>query len=119
MNVQGEQLPLALLIPYLPERDDGRAWLLNGGIDLVARVLPAGNAWRGTASVTSASGGLRNSARSRRDLVGYRGFNLAATFDPHRRSRIQIWMGIRDRRGAADCSRWQAWSASAYCCTGC
>ena len=84
VNVQGEQLPLALLIPYLPERDDGRAWLLNGGIDLVARVLPAGNAWRGTASVTSASGGLRNSARSRRDLVGYRDLKLDATFDPQR-----------------------------------
>ena len=84
LNVQGEQLPLALLIPYMPERDDGRPWLLNGDVDLSARIAPAGNAWRGTASVTSSAGGLRNSARARRDLIGYRDLALDATFDPQR-----------------------------------
>ena len=84
LNLQGEQLPLALLAPYLPERDDGRPWLLNGDADLTARIAPAGNAWRGTASVTSAAGGLRNSVRARRDLVGYRELKLDAQFDPQR-----------------------------------
>ena len=84
LNLQGGQLPLALLVPYLPERADGRPWLLNGNADLVARITPAGNAWRGSATITSASGGLRNSARSRRDLVGYRDLTLDAAFDPQR-----------------------------------
>ena len=84
LNLQGGQLPLALLVPYLPEREDGRPWLLNGNADLVARIAPAGNAWRGSATITSASGGLRNSARSRRDLIGYRDLKLDAAFDPQR-----------------------------------
>ncbi len=84
LNVQGEGLPLALLVPYLPARDDGRPWLLNGEADLVARIVPAGGAWRGTATVTSARGGLRNSARARRDLLGYRDLTVRASFDPRR-----------------------------------
>ena len=84
LDAQGDKLPLALLVPYLPAREDGRPWLLNGEAALVAQLRPAGNAWRGSARLTSASGGLRSSARSRRDLVGYRGLELDATFDPQR-----------------------------------
>ena len=54
------------------------------------RSKPAGNAWRGSATLTSANGGLRNSARSRRDLVGYRDLKLDATFDPQR---IEVRLG--------------------------
>lgn len=84
LNVRGERLPLALLVPYLPDRSDGRPWLLNGEVALDARVVPAGNAWRGSATLASANGGLRNSARARRDFVGYRDLKLDATFDPQR-----------------------------------
>ena len=84
LAVRGEALPLALLVPYLPERDDGRPWLLNGDLALDARVVPAGNAWRGTATLASGNGGLRNSARARRDFVGYRDLRLDAAFDPQR-----------------------------------
>ena len=84
VNVQGDQLPLALLVPYLPEREDGRPWVLVGEAALVAQLKPAGNAWRGTATLASASGGLRNRARARRDLVGYRDLKLDAAFDPQR-----------------------------------
>lgn len=84
LNVRGEQLPLTLLVPYLPERSDGRPWLLNGEIAVDARIVPAGNAWRGSATLASTNGGLRNSARARRDFVGYRDLKLDATFDPQR-----------------------------------
>ena len=84
LNVQGEALPLVLLVPYLPERSDGRPWLLNGEAKLDARIVPAGNAWRGTATLASGNGGLRNSVRARRDFVGYRDLKLDATFDPQR-----------------------------------
>ena len=84
LDVEGDKLPLALLLPYLPEREDGRPWLVNGEAALVAQLKPVGNAWRGTATLASANGGLRNSARSRRDLVGYRDLKLDATFDPQR-----------------------------------
>lgn len=84
LNVEGDKLPLALLLPYLPDREDGRPWLVNGEAALTAQLKPVGNAWRGSATLTSANGGLRNSARSRRDLVGYRDLKLDATFDPQR-----------------------------------
>src|SRR5690606_34210308 len=84
LDLEGSRLPLALAAPYLPERENGRRWALNGELDLVARLRPAGNSWRGTASVSSAAGGLRSTARSRRDLVGYRDLVLDAGFDPQR-----------------------------------
>ena len=84
VNVQGASLPLALLVPYLPERSDGRPWLFNGEAELTARIVPAGNAWRGSATLSSTHGGLRNSQRARRDFVGYRDLQLDATFDPQR-----------------------------------
>ena len=90
LNMQGNGLPLALLKPYLPDRSDGRPWHLNGEIALTGRLQPAGNAWRGNVSVTSATGGVRNTARARRDLVGYRDLKLDATFDPQK---IQATLG--------------------------
>ena len=45
---------------------------------------PLGNAWRGTATLRSAHGGLRNSARARRELLSYDNLTLDATFDPNR-----------------------------------
>jgi len=84
LDLQGDKLPLALLVPYLPERADGRPWALNGDIDLTAQVKPAGNAWRGSARLTSARGGVRNTARARRDLLSYRNLVLDATFDPQK-----------------------------------
>ena len=84
LDVAGTGLPWSLLSPYLPDRDDGRPWVFSGNADLVAKLRPAGNAWRGEARVTSARGGVRNSQRSRRDLVGYRDMVLDAQFDPRR-----------------------------------
>ncbi|MEO5630042.1 MAG: translocation/assembly module TamB domain-containing protein [Thermomonas sp.] len=84
LNVQGNGLPLALLTPYLPDRSDGRPWFLNGEIALIGHLQPAGSAWRGNLSVTSATGGVRNRARARRDLVGYRDLKLDSTFDPQK-----------------------------------
>jgi translocation and assembly module TamB len=84
LNVQGNGLPLALLKPYLPDRSDSRPWYLNGEIALTAHLLPAGNAWRGGLSLTSTTGGVRNSARATRDFLGYRDLKLDATFDPQK-----------------------------------
>ncbi|MFD0739614.1 translocation/assembly module TamB domain-containing protein [Lysobacter koreensis] len=84
LDVRGDGLPLALLVPYLPEREDRRPWLLRGDVGLVAQLRPVGNSWRGQATLTSASGGLRNSERSRSELVRYQGLELRATFDPQR-----------------------------------
>lgn len=81
LNVQGNGLPLALAKPYLPDRSDGRPWFLNGEVALTGHLQPAGNAWRGNVSVTSATGGVRNTARAKRDLFGYRDLTLVANFD--------------------------------------
>ncbi len=48
LDVQGEGLPLALLVPYLPPnaRTAGRG-CCSGEVALDAQLRPAGNAWRG------------------------------------------------------------------------
>jgi len=84
LDVRGEALPLTLLLPYLPARSDRRPWIVRGDIDLDAQLRPAGNAWRGTAHLASASGGMKNSQRSRTEFVRYAGLDLRATFDPQR-----------------------------------
>ncbi len=84
VDIDGRGLPLALATPWLPARSDGRPWLLHGEIALDANVRATGNGWGGSARVTSAQGGLKNSARARNDLVAYRQLVLDARFDPQR-----------------------------------
>ena len=84
LDVTGEALPLTLALPYLPERSDKRPWLLRGDIALTAQLRPVGGAWHGSAHVTSATGGLKYSERSRNEIVTYSGLDLKATFDPQR-----------------------------------
>ncbi len=84
LTASGTQLPLALLAPYLPDRGDGRPWVLVGDTALHANVHPVGQAWAATVALTSAQGGLRNGRRAKRDLFGYRDFKLDAQLTPHR-----------------------------------
>lgn len=84
LDARGHGLPLALLEPYLPDRDDGRAWRLRGLADLDATVRPDGASWRGEATLRSASGGIAIDARQPRELLGYGDLTLTARFDPHR-----------------------------------
>ena len=84
VQLQGHGLPLALLVPYLPERGDGRPWLFDGEAAIEASVRPRGGSWSGQARVTSAAGALRNHERSRRNLVAYDDLVLDARFDPAR-----------------------------------
>jgi len=83
-DVRGKAVPLALLAAYLPEREDERAWLLRGDVDVDAQVRPRGASWQGTASVRSAEGGLALDARGRREILGYADLDLDARFDPQR-----------------------------------
>ncbi|CAA9341540.1 MAG: hypothetical protein AVDCRST_MAG71-2266 [uncultured Lysobacter sp.] len=90
LDVNGRGLPLALLQPYLAastdEPQDERPWLLRGELALDAQLRPAGNAWRGQATITSAGGGLRFGERSRAEILRYENLALRATFDPQRLS---------------------------------
>ena len=83
-DVRGKTVPLGLLAAYLPAREDGRAWLLRGDVDVEAQVRPRGASWQGTASVRSAEGGLALDARGRREILGYADLVLDARFDPQR-----------------------------------
>ena len=83
-DVRGKAVPLALLAAYLPEREDERAWLLRGDVDVEAQVRPRGASWQGTARVRSAEGGLALDARGRREILGYADLDLDARFDPQR-----------------------------------
>lgn len=90
VSVEGNGLPLSLLSTYLPERDGGRPWILTGTLDIDDQLRPVGNAWQGQVAITSAEGGMRNSERSRRDIIGYRDLALQAEFDP---ARIRATLG--------------------------
>lgn len=82
--IEGRALPLLLATPYLPAREDGKPWVLNGALDLDAQVRPVGNAWAGTAQVRSATGGLKLGQRGTDELMSYRGLQLDARFDPQK-----------------------------------
>ncbi|MDH7452149.1 translocation/assembly module TamB domain-containing protein [Luteimonas composti] len=84
VSVAGLGLPLTLVTPWLPEREGGRPWVLRGDVDFEGRLRPAGRAWAGELDLRSADGGLRNSARSRNDLLGYRDLRLQADFNAAR-----------------------------------
>ena len=84
LDVRGEALPLTLVLPYLPERSDKRPWILRGDIDLTGQLRPVGNAWRGSAQITSSSGGMKFSERSRTEIIRYEHLELSASFDPQR-----------------------------------
>lgn len=84
LDVDGNALPLSLVVPYLPAQapGEGRQWILRGAVDLDAQLRPVGNAWRGSATVTSATGGLRFSPRARRETARYSNLRVVADFDP-------------------------------------
>ena len=82
ISMDAHGVPLVWATAYLPPRSDGKPWLLRGEVAVSALLHPAGNGWTGAAHITSVSGGLRNSERSRRDLVAYGNLALDAKFDP-------------------------------------
>jgi len=86
VSITGTGLPLALATPYLPEQDGGRPFVLRGEIALEGNARPVGNGFAGSASIRSASGGVRTSERARNDVVTYDDFVLDAEFDANRLS---------------------------------
>jgi len=111
LDIDGHGLPLTLATPYLPARDDGRPWLLSGELAVAAQVRPLANGWHGTARVTSASGGMKNSERARRDLVAYTNLVLDATFD---RQRLDAKLGAAlNGNGRIDAHIATGWDAYA------
>ncbi|NUS39049.1 MAG: translocation/assembly module TamB, partial [Lysobacter sp.] len=84
IEVTGDGLPLSLATPWLPSRNDGQAWLLDGAIALQAQLRPAGSGWHGALHGSSAAGSLRTGQGARGDLVAYSQLALDATFDPQR-----------------------------------
>ncbi len=82
ITIDAHGVPLALATAYLPPRSDGKPWQVHGEVAVSAQVHPVGSGWNGIAHITSASGGLRNSERARRDLIAYSNLALDAKFDP-------------------------------------
>ena len=74
----------ASLVPYLPEREDGRPWLLRGEIALDGQLRPVGNAWRGNVErcARPAAACKHQRARAPRAASRYDNLVLDATFDP-------------------------------------
>ncbi|MGY0505707.1 translocation/assembly module TamB domain-containing protein [Luteimonas sp. e5] len=84
LDVEGRDLPLLLATPWLPAREDGKPWQLDGAVDLDAHVQPAGNAWAGTVQLRSSRGALRLGQGSRDELMSYRELRLDANLTPQR-----------------------------------
>ena len=90
-DVRGTGLPLSLVEPWLPARDDGRPWRVRGTIAINATVRPAGASWRGVASIRSADGGIgigprpNRASRSRvgdADVLRYDALAIDGNFGP-------------------------------------
>ncbi|MBB3342798.1 translocation/assembly module TamB domain-containing protein [Luteimonas sp. RC10] len=111
VSVRGERLPLALATPYLPEQDGGQAFVLRGEIALEGRARPVGNGFAGSASVRSASGGVRTSERARNDVITYDDLVLDAEFDANRLSaRLSTTLNEAGRVQAQVTNGWDAYS---------
>ncbi|MDO5610345.1 MAG: translocation/assembly module TamB domain-containing protein, partial [Pseudomonadota bacterium] len=82
--MEGRALPLLLATPYLPARDDGKPWVLDGTLDLDAQLRPVGDSWVGSAQVRSAAGGLKLGQSGTDELLSYRSLQLDARFDPQK-----------------------------------
>ncbi len=86
--MRGEALPVAWLAPYLdgvlPQRDTRTRWSLSGTAELEARIRGDGDAWSGTAQLSSITGALTQQTRARRDVLVYRDLRIDAKLDPHR-----------------------------------
>ena len=81
-DISGRNLPLTLLLPYIPKRADGSSYDFHGNINLTGTVRPVGGSWRGTARITSDAGGIKFKSTDKRDTVFYNGLTLDGTFDP-------------------------------------
>lgn len=84
IQVQGHALPLQLVSAYLPEREDKKAWLIDGGLDIDAHLAPQGDAWRAQAQLRSASGSLRLGNAKAEPLVQWQALKLDTTLTPQR-----------------------------------
>jgi translocation and assembly module TamB len=86
LDVRGEALPMAWLMPYiepmLPAYDARTRWDASGTAELQARIRGEGGSWRGTGQLRSASGALAQRTRARRDVLVYRDLRVDAQFDP-------------------------------------
>ncbi|MGG6463006.1 translocation/assembly module TamB domain-containing protein [Solilutibacter silvestris] len=84
VQVDGHGLPLALALPYLPPRKDGKPWDLEGEIALTGAVQPVGGSWRGNVHLTSPRGGVRVPVQRHVTAFEWQNLTLDATFDPNR-----------------------------------
>jgi translocation and assembly module TamB len=84
---------------------------LRGTLDIDGQLRPAGNAWQGQLAIISAEGGMRNSERSRRDIVGYRDLVLQADFTPARiQATLRTTFNDSGRVDARLATGWDAYS---------
>lgn len=84
VQFEGHGLPLALALPYLPPRKDGKPWDLQGEIALNGSVQPVGASWRGIVHLTSPQGGVRVPVQRHTTAFNWQALVLDATFDPNR-----------------------------------
>ncbi len=84
LQVEGHGLPLALALPYLPPRKDGKPWDLQGEVALTGAVQPVGTSWRGNLHLTSPRGGVRVPVQRHATAFEWQALTLDATFDPNR-----------------------------------
>ncbi|PJK10901.1 pathogenicity protein [Lysobacteraceae bacterium NML95-0200] len=104
IHVEGRALPLLLATPYLPEREDGKPWVLDGILNLDADFAPRGNAWAGTAQIRSERGALKLGQRDSDELMRYQNLRLNAELGAQQ-FKAQLDTGIsRDGRMQAEIS---------------
>jgi translocation and assembly module TamB len=108
--VRGDALPLSLVQPWLPPQS-GRRIFLRGEVNLDGRIRPRGNAWEGSASVTSREGGVRLGDNARGELVRYDQFSVNLEMTPQQ---INAKLGVGFQGdGFVDAKVQTGWDANA------
>lgn len=110
VDVEGAGLPLALVEPWLPEREDAGAWHLRGEAAFEARLVPVRGGWRGEARLRSSDGGVRLGERAQRELLAYRELRLDVDATPQR---VQATLAAALDDGRIDARLATGWDAYA------
>lgn len=81
VHVEGQGITAALLMPYIPVREDGTAWDIHGEFGLRADVRPVGNGFRGTARITSPQAGINLDLKNRKTAFNFSNLDIDGRFD--------------------------------------
>ncbi|QIK80749.1 translocation/assembly module TamB [Lysobacter sp. HDW10] len=84
VHVEGRGITTALLMPYIPTREDGSRWDVHGEFAVLADVRPVGNSFRGTAHISAPQAGITLDLKNRKTAFNFNALDINGSFDANR-----------------------------------